>query len=88
MDNNKPLRKQDLIWREIDGEIVIISTDNKKIHMLNDVGSKIWMLIDGSQDINTITSIIAEEFGETEDVVRKDIIEHMKTLKELNLLEE
>lgn len=89
MDNeNKPVRRSDLVWREIDGEVVIISPDNKAIHTLNDAGSRIWTLINGDSDVNTITAILCREFDEKEEDIKKDIYEYLNNLKQLNLLEE
>lgn len=89
MDNeNKPVRRSDLVWREIDGEVVIISPDNKAIHTLNNVGSRIWTLINGDSDVNTITAILCREFDSKEEDIKKDIYEYLNNLKQLNLLEE
>jgi hypothetical protein len=89
MENKRnPLRRQDLIWREVDGEVVIISHDNKTMQVLSDVGSRIWVLLDGEQDVDAIASIISGEYGEAMHVVGKDLIEYLESLRQLNLLEE
>ena len=82
-----PKRKNDLVWREIDGETAIISSDNKKMHMLSEVGTKIWSLMDGKYDISTIAVKIADEYGADIEVVTKDVIEYLDNLERLNLLE-
>lgn len=85
--NNKLTRRNDLVWREIDGEVVILSPDNKSMHTFNDIGSRIWILIDGEHDLNDITDIISVEYGEKKEIVRKDLITYIEDLKQLNLLE-
>jgi hypothetical protein len=87
-NNNKLMRRNDLVWREIDGEVVILSPDNKYMHTFNEIGSRIWALMDGERDINTIADIIAEEYGEKNDIVKKDLAEYIKQLKQLKLMEE
>lgn len=89
MDNNvKPVRRKDLVWREVDGEVIVLSSNNKLMHVLNDVGSTIWALLDGEHDLAEIATRVSTEYGEAEDIVRKDLVEHIEKLRQLNLLEE
>jgi len=76
------------VWREVDGEVVILTPDNKRLQVLNDVGSRIWTLLDGEHDVSSITAIIASEYGQQKDVVEKDAVEHLENLKRLDLVEE
>ncbi len=88
MNNNcKPSKKIDFIWRELDGEIAIISSDNKLLHILNGIGARIWALINGENTLGSIEEIIHIEYGKDREVVRKDLIEFIETLNKLNLLE-
>lgn len=89
MENKRnPIRRHDLVWREVDGEVVILSSDNKAMHVLNDVGSRIWTLLDGGHDLAAMAAIISTEYGEAEDTIKKDMVEHLEKLRQLNLLEE
>jgi hypothetical protein len=83
-----PVRKRDFIWREVDGETVIISSDNKFMHILNETASMIWGLLDGNHDQESIAGILAAEFGESVESVMKDLHDCMEKLRALNLLEE
>ncbi len=85
--NRKPKRNQSLVWRELDGETAIISSDNQTLHTLNGVGSRIWSFLDGTRDIADIVSTISHEYQEDEEIVKKDVTEYLEDLKELNLLE-
>lgn len=87
LNGSKPRRRQDLVWREIDGETAIISYDNKKMQLLSDVGSRIWALLDGEHDLATIAAKISAEYGEKTEIVKKDLFEFAENLKRLNLLE-
>ena len=82
-----PVRKKGFIWREVDGETVIISSDSKLMHVLNETGSMIWSLLDENHDLDSVVQIIAEKFGGSEEVVRNDLYEFIESLKSLNLLE-
>jgi hypothetical protein len=82
------VRKKDFIWREVDGETVVISSDNKLMHVLNETGSMIWSLLDENNDRDSIVQIVAAAFGGNEEAVRNDLDEFIETLKSLNLLED
>ena len=83
----KPLRRRDLVWREVDGETVILSPDNKKLQVVNGVGARIWALLDGEHDVSAITSIISQEYNAQKDTVEKDTLEYLEDLKRLDLME-
>ncbi len=53
---SKPVRNRSLVWRELDGETAIISSDNHALHTLNGVGSRIWSFLDGTHDVAAIVS--------------------------------
>ena len=87
-DQYKPVRNNDVIWREIDGETAIISSDNKKMMILNDVGSRMWNLMDGKSTLAAIASLIAGEYGVSEEMVKQDIMEYAAELERQRLIEE
>ena len=86
LKKNRPKRLQDIVWRAVDGETAIISSDNKKMHILSDVGSRIWSLLDGEHDLANISTIIAGEYETAENVVEKDLVEYIDELKRLDLI--
>ena len=85
---NKPARRRDIVWREVDGETVIISPDNRVMHTLNDVGSRIWGLIDGDTDVNDISAVLCREFEGNREDIERDVHDYLGNLRQLNLLEE
>jgi hypothetical protein len=82
------IRKKDFIWREVDGEAVIISSDNKFMHVLNETAAMIWSLLDGNHDQESIAGIVAAEFGESVEEVKRDLDDCIEQLRARNLLEE
>lgn len=86
--NIMPVRKKDSIWRDVDGETVIISADSTCMHVLNETASVIWSLLDGNHDHDSIATAVAAEFGEDVENVKLDINDCIEQLKFLNLLEE
>jgi hypothetical protein len=87
-ERDKPVIRKDLVWREVDGEVVIISPDNKSMHTLNDVGSRIWTFLDGENNLADILAVLSAEYEGTGDAAKKDLVEYLENLRQLNLLEE
>ena len=44
------------------GEAVVISPDENTVRMLNDAGSRIWELADGTRTLDEIAAALAAEF--------------------------
>ena len=77
----------DCIWRIIDQETVIISKDGKFLHRLNEVGTEIWKLADGSFTTDEIISHVLSEFDVSMQIARQDVLKFIEDLSQLGLLE-
>ncbi len=60
--SGKPVRHPGVAWREIEGEVVIISPGSSEVHELNGTGSYIWGRLDGERTAEEIAGLVAEEF--------------------------
>ena len=78
---------QDLVWRVINGEIVIMTSDGREIHSLNRVGSAVWELSDGKRNVNEIVTLICKRFNVPFETARADVIEFGSQLHAKKLLE-
>lgn len=58
----KPQRDPRVAARTFEGETVIIDPDRNVVCMLNEVGSRIWELADGTRTSEEIAHILTEEF--------------------------
>ena len=77
----------DCIWRIIDQETVIISKDGEFLHRLNEVGTEIWKLADGSFTADEIISHVLSEFDVSMQAARQDVLKFIEELSQLGLLE-
>ncbi len=80
------LRNEGYIWRVIDGETIIMSPFGDKLYALNDVGTFIWELLDGSRTINDIVNSILEDYDTEENIAYRDTIRFIEKLLENNML--
>lgn len=80
------LRNPNLAWREIDGEIVIISPQDSQVHELNESASLIWKHADGTETLEQIARDMASEFEVGLDAARMDVNDLVVLLREKQLL--
>jgi len=81
-----PMRNPQLAWREIDGEIVIISPEDSQVHELNETAALVWKHADGAQTVEEIAAEIAAEFDVTSESAQRDVAELIAQLAERQLL--
>jgi hypothetical protein len=74
------------IWREVGGEIIILTRDGEWIHTLNEVGSEIWKLADGKMTVNELISKICEEFEINRETAEQDTIKFIQKLLKKDLI--
>ena len=72
--------------RVIDGEAVLILADSSEVNVLNQVGSRIFELSDGSRSIEDITMIIAEEYEVSVEQADIDVREFILQLVDQSII--
>lgn len=85
---SKFTRDDDIAWRVIDGEALVVSPRDSLVYPLNGVATRIWELFDGKKTVSDITSIICDEFDADEMTIRNDIIDFIKDLSKAELIKE
>lgn len=76
--------------RLIDKEAVVIIPKDNEVKVLNEVGSRIWELLDGSRNIRQIATVISDEFEVGYDKTLSDIVKFVDELcrKKMAILSE
>ncbi len=80
LNNTYPDKSPQTASRVIDDEAVIIMPQENKVRVLNEAGSRIWELANGSRGIDRIASLIAEEFDVSYDHALNDTREFINDL--------
>ena len=55
-------RIEDVIWRRVGDQIVVISSDGLSTHVLNSTAAFIWESCDGTCGVDKIAQSLSEEF--------------------------
>lgn len=74
-------------WRVYDGEAVIISPEDSRLHTLNAVGTLIWQAADGKTAVSGSLARICEEFEIEPERAERDLYAFIEHLCERGLLE-
>lgn len=82
-----PRRSDEVVWRVIEGEVVILTADGHQIHTLNKVASAIWELVDGTKNFKDIISRICERFDVSFEVARADVLDFANKLVDKKILQ-
>jgi hypothetical protein len=84
-------KNDDLMTRNIAGEALIVPIkgrvgDLSAIYTLNDVGARVWQLIDGRTPVNQIIEAISEEYDVTKEEAAADVTELLDSMKAAGLI--
>ncbi|MFH1093586.1 MAG: PqqD family protein [Candidatus Omnitrophota bacterium] len=93
MIEKKYQKSEDIVSRKIADEVILVPIksnvgDLDNIYTLNNVGARIWELIDGKRRLVDIKNVLAEEFEVDESQARKDLEEFTQGLLEIKALKE
>lgn len=75
-----PVKSDKVASRIIDGEAVIIMLERQESVVLNNVGSRIWEIMDGQKDLNELASILTSEFDTTYQQALRDLVEFIEDI--------
>jgi len=84
--NRNPSQHPNAAWREVDGEVVIISPEDSVLHELNETASFIWKSATGERSTEEIARGLAEEFDVADAEALADTRELVQVLLQKRLL--
>ncbi|MBN2480763.1 MAG: lasso peptide biosynthesis PqqD family chaperone [Bacteroidales bacterium] len=79
-------RKPDLLFNEIEGEVVMLSIENSEYYGMDKVGSRIWELLEKPITLNQLISKLMEEYEVNEQHCKEDIYIFLQGLINKNLI--
>lgn len=76
----------EVLSQEVDGETVLLDLQSESYFGLDEVGTRIWQLLNDSADLQTVFAILLDEFDVDEKQLDKDLQEHIAQLVEAGLI--
>ena len=85
------LPSPDVVARRIAGEYLLVPVRNGAAQMdyiftVNEVGSTIFLLLDGSRDGRDIARRLSRDFAVDEDRAQQDVVDFLRSLREAGLV--
>ena len=84
---NTGRRKDGLLVREVDGEVLVLDAEADRIHQLNASASLIWRLHEGGVDAAEIASALAIEFDLDKHRADTDVKAALEQFRALKLID-
>lgn len=81
-----PVKIDELAWRKVDDEGIILDMANDQAHILNEVAIEMWNLMDGNNSIQDISENICKEYEVEMEQALKDTMEFAGKLFEKGLI--
>ncbi len=79
--NRIPVRNEEIVWRNLDGEAVLLNSHNGKYYGMNAVGCSFWEKVDGARTLGQITDLLFEEYNVEREILESDIQELVNSLE-------
>lgn len=87
MGKNRAVKRNDeLIVASIDGELVMLSVEKGQYFGIEGVGTRIWELLESPKTEDSIIESIIEEFEVDEATCRRDVVEFLDRMLEMELI--
>lgn len=79
-------RNQEIDDTDLDGEKVMMNLDKGQYFMMNEVGSRIWEIIETPIHVKGIVEKLREEYDVDEQTCTDKVLEFLKSLNEADLI--
>lgn len=83
---SKVKRNPAMVTSNIDGEVVMMSVENGEYYGLDEIGTRIWDLLENSLSVSELVDKLTEEFEVEKDDCTRDTLEFLNDLLARNLL--
>ena len=83
---DRPRRNPEAAFRSYDGEAVVVLPGIAENNVLNEVGSRIFDLLDGNHTVDEIAATISAEFEVERQQADQDVRDFLEELKSHRML--
>ena len=76
----------DVLFRELEGEIVLLNLDTERYYGLDDFGARLWQRLIKSSDLDEVLTQLEAEYEVDASTLRRDSAEFLTKLSEEGLV--
>jgi coenzyme PQQ biosynthesis protein PqqD len=80
------LKNPHITGRMVDHELVLVLPEQGKVKVLNEVGARIWDLLDGNRSLQEISQTIQQEYDAPAAEVQADVLDFVSALHQKGML--
>ena len=84
--SDTPTRNDENAVRQIEDVIFVMNPDTSELHSFNEVGRRIWDLVDGLRTVQTIVETIADEYEVDGQTAEDDVLEFLQKLQDKDVV--
>jgi hypothetical protein len=77
----------DVVWRQVEGEIVLVHLKTNQMYALNPTGARLWELLSEGLDTSDIEATLLAEFDVDAGDVRSEIDRLLRELVDAGLVD-
>lgn len=81
------LISDEVVYRNLDGEIVLLNLKTNDYCGLDNVGSRIWQLISQHKSLERVRDELIKEFDVEKEKCTEDVLNFIKMLQDKDLIE-
>jgi hypothetical protein len=78
--NKIPVPNPEVVGRIVDNEAVLVLPGKGEVKVLNEIGARIWSLVDGRRSIEEIAKQIFAEFKVSQPEAEQDVADFIQQL--------
>jgi len=71
---------ESVLFRDLDGEAVLLETVTGRYYGLNEVGTRMWSLLQVHDEIEAVCRALVSEYDAPEELLREDLLCFVDTL--------
>ena len=80
------VRNNDIVFSDIDGDVIMMSIQKGKYYSMEEIGSRIWELIKDDMEVSTLCKVLCEEYNIEKEQCKIDVLKFLNDLAEENLI--
>jgi hypothetical protein len=85
-EKNIEVRQQAAVWREVDGETVLLDLSSASYLGMNSAGSLLWTAITQGTNRSRLVALLVDRFALEHDRATHDVDEFLATCRERGLI--
>ena len=78
--------KENISWKVVDGEAVLLNRTTGWYYSLSAVGTEIWKMLSQKKSLSQVITGISRKYRKNSDVIRKDVLALLKDLRKEDLV--